>query len=62
MLKKQQEDDIKENTSNTIWNLTSPALSNHEYQVLRYGLNHGTNQIETDILANTESIWDQIKK
>ena len=60
--KKQQEDGIKENPNNIIWNLTSQTLPNDEYQVLRYGLNHGlkTHQIKTDILANTESIWDQI--
>ena len=39
--KKQQEDGVKENPNNTIWNLTSRTLSNDEYQVLRYGLNHG---------------------
>ena len=62
--KKQQEDGIKENPNNTIWNLTSRTLSNDEYQVLRYGLNHGlaTHQKETDILANAESIWDQINR
>ena len=63
-VKKQQEDGIKENPNNTIWNLTSRTLSNDEYQVLRYGVNHGlaSHQKETDILANAESIWDQIKK
>ena len=39
--KKQKEDGIKENLNNTIWDLTSRTLSNDEYQVLRYGLNHG---------------------
>ena len=39
-------------------------MSNDEYQVLRYRLNHGlaTHQKETNILANAESIWDQINK
>ena len=62
--KKQKEDGIKENLNNTIWDLTSRTLSNDEYQVLRYGLNHGlaTHQKETDILANAESIWDQINR
>ena len=57
-VKKQQEDGIKENPNNTIWNLTSRTLSNDEYQVLRYGVNHGlaSHQKETDILANAESI------
>ena len=56
---KQQEDGIKKNANNTIWNLVSQTLSNDEYQVLHYGLNHGlaTHKKETDILANAESIW-----
>ena len=39
-------------------------MSNDEYQVLRYRLNHGlaTHQKETNILAYAESIWDQINK
>ena len=39
-------------------------MSNDEYQVLRYGSNHGlaTHQNETDILASTKSIWDQINR
>ena len=62
--KKEQEDGIKENPNNSIWNFTWWTLSNDEYQVLRYGLNHGlaTHQKETNILAHAESIWDQIKK
>ena len=62
--KKQKEDGIEENPNNIICNLTSRTLSNDEYQVLRYGLNHGlaTHQKETDILANAESIWDQINR
>ena len=44
--KKQQEDGIKENPNNTIWNLTSQTFSNDEYQVLSYGLNHGWQHIK----------------
>ena len=40
------------------------TLSNGEYQVLRYRLNHRlvTHQKATNILTNAESIWDQINK
>ena len=40
------------------------VLTNEEYQVLRYGLNHGlaTYQKPQDILASVESVWDQINK
>ena len=60
--KKQEEDGLKENPNNVIWNLTSRILSNEECQILRYGLNHGiaTNLKESDILASAESVWDQI--
>ena len=62
--KKQQEDGIKENPKNAAWNLISQTLPNYEYQVLRYGLNHGleTHQKETDILANAGSIWNQVNR
>ena len=62
--KEKQEDDINENPNNIISNLTLQTLWNDEYQVLRYGLNHGleTHQKETDIPANAKSIWDQINK
>ena len=59
-----QKEGVKENPNNTIWNLTTRVLSNEEYQVLRYGLNHGlaTYQKQNDILASVESVWDQINK
>ena len=57
--KKQQKDGIKENPNITIWNLILRTLSNDEYQVLHYELNHG---LATHILANAESIWDQISR
>ena len=62
--KKQQEDGLENNPNNIIWNLTSRALSNEEYEVLRYGLNHGlaTHQNTSDIIATAESVWDQISR
>ena len=61
---KQKEKGVKENPNNTIWNLITRVLSNEEYQVLRYGLNHGlaTYQKQNDILASVECVWDQINK
>ena len=62
--KKQEEDGLKENPNNVIWNLTSGILSNEERQVLRCGFNHGiaTNLKESDILTSAESVWDQISR
>ena len=64
LFKKKQEDGLKKNPNNVIWNLTSGILSNEERQVLHYGLNHGiaTNLKESDILASAESVWDQISR
>ena len=44
--------------------MTSRILSNEEFQILRYGLNHvlATNPKESDILASAESVWDQISR
>ena len=55
---------LRENPNNTIWNLTTGALSNEEYQVLHYGLSHGlaTYRKQNDILASVKSVWDQIDK
>ena len=36
--KTQQEDCVKVNPNNTIWNWTSPTLSNYQYEILRYAL------------------------
>ena len=63
-MNKQKEEGEKEKPNNTIWNLTARVLSNEEYQVLCYGLNHGlaTYQKQNDILASVETVWDQINK
>ena len=63
-MNEQKEEGVKENPNNTIWNLTTRVLSNEEYQVLCYGLNHGlaTYQKQNDILASVETVWDQINK
>ena len=60
-MNKQKEEGVKENPNNTIWDLTTRFLSNEEYQVLRYGLNHGlaTYQKQNDTFAFVESVWDQ---
>ena len=62
--KKQEQDGLKENSNNVIWNLTSRILSNEEYQILSYGLNHGiaTNLKESGTLASAESVCDQISR
>ena len=64
-MNKQKEEGVKENNpNNTIWNLITRVLSNEDYQVLRYGLNHelATFQKQNNILASVESVWDQINK
>ena len=63
-MNKQTEEGRKEDPNNITWNLTTRVLSNEEYQVLRYRLNHGlvTYQKQNDILASVESVWDQINK
>ena len=63
-MNKKKEERANKNLHNTIWNLTTRVLSNGEYQVLLYGLNHGlaTYQKLNDILASLESAWDQINK
>ena len=48
---------------NTIWNLTARVLSNEEYQVLCYGLNHGWAACQkTKRNSSVESVCDQIDK
>ena len=44
--------------------MTSRILSNEEWQILRYGLNHviATNLKESDMLASAESVRDQISR
>ena len=56
--RKQEQDGLKENPNNVIWNLTSRILSNEEC------LNHGiaTNLKESDTLASAESDWDKISR
>ena len=62
--RKQEQDGLKENPNNVIWNLTSRILSNEECQILRCGLNHriATNLKESDTLASAESVWDKISR
>ena len=56
------EDGLKTNSNNIIWNLIARTLSNKEFEVLGYGLNHGltTHQTTSNIIATAESVWDQM--
>ena len=44
------------------YSISFKNLSNEQYEVLRYGLNHGlaTHQNTSDIVAAAESVWDEI--
>ena len=63
-MNKLKEEGVNENSNNTIQNLTTRVLSNEEYQLLRYDLNHGlaTYQKANNIFVFVESAWDQINK
>ena len=49
---------------NVVCNLSSGDLTNEEYEVLLYGLNHGlaTNLSCNDVLPSMESVWDQFTR
>ena len=49
---------------NVVCNLSSGDLTNEEYEVLLYGLNHGlaTNLSCNDVLPSMESVWDQLAR
>ena len=59
---KRYADGIKDNPNEVIWNFSSKTLSNDEYEVLKYGLNHGlaTSLVQTDVIPSIESVWDQL--
>ena len=44
--------------------MSTRVLSNKEYKVLRYGLNHelASYQKQNNIFASVESVWDQINQ
>ena len=46
------------------YSISFKSLSNEQYEVLRYGLNHGlaTDQNTSDTVAAAESVWDQINR
>ena len=46
------------------YSISFKNLSNEQYEVLRYGLNHGlaTHQNTSDIVAAAESVWNQINR
>ena len=50
--------------SNVVWNLSSRNLTNEEFDVLSYGLNHGlaTNLSCNDVLPSMGSVWDQLTR
>ena len=51
------------NPNQTIWNFSSHALENEEYETLQYGLKHGiaNRAKDEEILAAAEALWDQIE-
>ncbi len=55
---------IKNNPNLIITNLTGDQLTNEEETILRFGLKHNlaTRPNETEVIANAESIWDQLKR
>ena len=61
---KNLEDGLTENPNNIITNLSSRTLTEEEFEALRYGLKFGltTRPCESNILAYTEDIWEQISK
>ena len=61
---KNSEDGLTENPNNIITNLSSHTLTEEEFEALRYGLKFGlaTLPCESNILAYTEDIWEQISK
>ena len=50
--------------NNVVWSLSSRNLTNEEFDVLSYGLNHGlaTNLSYNDVLPSMESVWDQLTR
>ena len=46
------------------YSISFKSLSNEQYEVLRYGLNHGlgTDQNTSNTVAAAESVWDQINR
>ena len=62
--KTNKHEDGLETSTNNIWNLIARTLSNKEFGVLGYGLNHGltTYQTTSNIIATAESVWDQISR
>ena len=61
---KNSEDGLTENPNNIITYLSSHTLTEEEFEALRYGLKFGfaTLPCESNILAYTEDIWEQISK
>ena len=56
--KRNAENGIQSNTNNIVWNLPSRNLTNEEYDVLSYDLNHGlaANPSCNDVLPSMESV------
>ena len=57
-------DGIIPNPNVIVTNLSDRTLSNDEYEILAYGLNHGLHKRakENDLLASTESVFKQLTK
>ena len=56
--KSNAENGTQSNKNNVVWNLPSRNLTNEEYDVLSYDLNHGlaTNPSCNDVLPSMESV------
>ena len=57
-------DGLTPNPNVIVTNLSDRTLSNDEYEILAYGLNHGLHKRpkENDVLASSESVFKQLTK
>ena len=64
LAEKRSEEGTRQNPRKTIWNLSTRTLSNEEYKLLQYGLNHGLamQPVDNHLMASAESLWDQIER
>jgi hypothetical protein len=55
---------LTNNPNDIITNLTGDTITKEEESILRFGLKHGlaTRPKESDIIATTESIWEQLDR
>ena len=62
--KSNAENGMQGNPNDVAWNLSARNLTNKEYDVLSYGLNHGlaTSLSCNDVLSSMESVWDRLTR